>query len=676
MWGRSVVLAALAAGPGGCLSSGPGEAGAIFADPNVISVPASERPVPPLLPVLACPDGWTEVADAERPEVVTCDPWRGGAHQTCEGAAAHFPGGEGCEPIGAACPDGPWADDLPDEGVIYVSADARGTATGSRTRPYGTLQHAIDQAQPGDVIALAKGTYDEGIWVDKAVTIRGACAAETTLTAPASDGMEAVVWMQYAGGASLRDLRVQARRIGVYVIAAQDEPVRLDDVLIEGTVGYGLFVADAVVEASDLVVRDVGLGGPAGSGISVEVVDQSTVVLQRASLERQSTLGIGSSYPGTRVTARDVVIDGFGPRDASGYAKGIETFEGGRTTLDRVVVEGMSGEAVSVIGRSTMSAADVVVRDTACTSDGFFGNGISVFRGGRAWLDRVWLARNRETALTVSSGGRVDARDLVITDTMPPEASEHPVLIGFGAETSDAALYLERAAILRTHGPALGAGRGTLDARDVSVLDGIPFDPADGRAFGLQADDDAQVALHAVRFSRMHEDAIFAMLGASITGGDVIVEDTLAGGLEPWGRGLEVIRGASIDLTRVQVRGAVGTAVYSNGGNLHLTSASIQGTREGVDGSDGLGLVVAGASKVELRDFVVQDNDLCGVLLAHSDLDLHDGDVVDNLLGAYVESADYDLDRLRDEVRWDNREGNLVTLSIPIPDPSSALPMQ
>lgn len=46
------------------------------------------------------------------------------------------------------------------ERVVFVHPDGSNSAAGTEQDPFGTLDHAIDQSQPGDVIVLRGGVYD------------------------------------------------------------------------------------------------------------------------------------------------------------------------------------------------------------------------------------------------------------------------------------------------------------------------------------------------------------------------------------------------------------------------------------------------------------------------------------------------------------------------------------
>ena len=50
---------------------------------------------------------------------------------------------------------------------LYVSPDGNDNNSGSLNAPFRTIQHAIDNAQAGDVISIRKGTYRERLKIEE-----------------------------------------------------------------------------------------------------------------------------------------------------------------------------------------------------------------------------------------------------------------------------------------------------------------------------------------------------------------------------------------------------------------------------------------------------------------------------------------------------------------------------
>ncbi|MBN9619366.1 MAG: hypothetical protein J0H43_06490, partial [Actinobacteria bacterium] len=52
-----------------------------------------------------------------------------------------------------------------------------------QAQPCKTIQHAVNEAAPGDIVSIAAGTYTEAVTIDKALTVSGAADGGTKLTA-------------------------------------------------------------------------------------------------------------------------------------------------------------------------------------------------------------------------------------------------------------------------------------------------------------------------------------------------------------------------------------------------------------------------------------------------------------------------------------------------------------
>ena len=58
-------------------------------------------------------------------------------------------------------------DFINDSARLYVSTDGNDDNSGSLNAPFRTIQHAIDNAQAGDVISIRKGTYRERLKIEE-----------------------------------------------------------------------------------------------------------------------------------------------------------------------------------------------------------------------------------------------------------------------------------------------------------------------------------------------------------------------------------------------------------------------------------------------------------------------------------------------------------------------------
>ena len=68
--------------------------------------------------------------------------------------------------------------------TVYVDASATSSGNGTAALPYQTIQAGVTAAQSGDTVDVASGTYAEAVSITKDLTIVGAGATSTVITAP------------------------------------------------------------------------------------------------------------------------------------------------------------------------------------------------------------------------------------------------------------------------------------------------------------------------------------------------------------------------------------------------------------------------------------------------------------------------------------------------------------
>jgi len=83
----------------------------------------------------------------------------------------------------------------------------------------------------------------------------------------------------------------------------------------------------------------------------------------------------------------------------------------------------------------------------------------------------------------------------------------------------------------------------------------------------------------------------------------------------------------------------------------------------------GSGVVVMDGASLTMTDFVIQRAALCGLHIAEGgEMDVMNGEVSSSTIGACVSDPDYDVDRLRSEVRYSDNGNNLDTRGLPVPE--------
>ncbi|MBX7114053.1 MAG: hypothetical protein K1X64_06910 [Myxococcaceae bacterium] len=337
-------------------------------------------PAEPALPVFTpCPAGWRTVGTAP----ALCEPWPETGMAACTSDTAHFPGQPSCARVGTACPTGEWDDNFPTgKTVRFVRASAAPGGTGSRAAPFASLAEALTQAQPGDIVALGKGTYTTQTAVPREVTLWGACVAQTTVQRAAGSSVEGVVTSRSAGVA-VKNLRITGPGVGLLALGRQAQ-LDAEDVVIEGASEVG-WSSESGAQSTGrrVVIRHTTLGTAVayeGAGIQVTLgssLDASSVVL-----DGNRSSGLALDGAGTRVTLSDVAIVNTLPTPKDNTAgRGVLCQSGALLTLQRAVIEKNHHYGLRLV-QAKAQLTDVLVRETTPrVSDNAVGAGLYALNG-------------------------------------------------------------------------------------------------------------------------------------------------------------------------------------------------------------------------------------------------------------------------------------------------------
>jgi hypothetical protein len=453
--------------------------------------------VPAALPTLTpCPPGWREAPLDASPELVRCEPWPESGRAECGLDAAHFAGEPGCRTIGDPCPaDGIPAGLPPDASVIFVRAGAAAGGDGTRDAPFSSVTEATASASAGTVIAIAAGRYDEAVELPPAVTLFGACTAETILAAPAATTLDAAVVVT-GDGNRVHGLTISGAVRGIVALETAGT-LTVDQVVLGDVAGVGVLLhGSARLLGTDVVVRGVTslAGETITSGIRLD--EESAVELDRVMLTgAEAGLWAGglTGTGGSSVTLRDAVIVG---NEGVGAA-----CIGCTLRAERVVLEELRGAAILSHG-GDVTVSDAVIRDVR--GDPMFGAlGRAIFdEGGVVDASRVVIERATEVAVSAGNGtGELRLRDLVIADTQSTDVDRRygRALVADRSARAD----IERALIVSNRDVAVAAfGEGTAihltDARILTTMerDCASTDCADAPAgIGLGAYTNAAVTM-------------------------------------------------------------------------------------------------------------------------------------------------------------------------------------
>lgn len=692
---------------------------------EVVAPALPAPPAPAARPVLTpCPSGWREVSDPDWPDLVTCDPWPEGGPQPCDAISAHFPGEPGCARIGTECPADGRPAGLPADAVVHwVDVGAAPDGDGTPEAPFLTIADAVRAARTGEVVALAAGRYEEAVTIDRSVTLWGACAEQTIIDGGDADGP--TVLLRTDGGVTLRNLTVQGGDVCVQALRT-DQVSSLEQVILRNAVFVGVDLDDADVDMTDVVIRD--LGGP-WAGAGVWAVDGAHVSLDRVAIERPGIWGLriddGSElhatattvsetlradpalFPGdgaligegaiavlsesvihhvhrnglrivgagTEVTLRDSVVQDVALLD--GVGDGAYADEGSLLRIERTLIERTHTNAIGIDGAgSVLEVEDVVARDTTAHATQFTAGGFGVICGHGAvgTLARAALVRSEGDGVIVAEAGSVlSATDLLVVGTKIARTEAGTPFGEAAAVYAGASLELRRAELVASQMAGVQAD-GSLLAEDVVVASGGDGAPDVPRAQGIVVFGGGRAELRRVRLEANRAVGLAVESGAEVTGEDVEVVDTTTAPPEGVdGQGVTVEIWSTLSLTRLRVAGnrTQGVAVAGHS-TAALEDLTIEGSLEAdcaASGCEagGIGLQVTGAASASATRVRITGSALAGVQVAAGGvLELHEGEVAANPIGANVQDETFDLARLQDRVRWDN-DRNFDSSRLPVP---------
>lgn len=633
--------------------------------------------------------------------------------------------------MGSTCPAGDWADGLADDGtVLFVRPGATG-GDGTRALPYGSVTAALSRARPGMTIALARGRLADSFPLPAGVTLRGACAGGSEITASA--GATVVAGVLSAGG-MIRDLTITGQDVSAIVVQGSGASAHLEGVIIERSGLIGLQVDGGRVTADRLVVRDtvpradglfgVGVqlqrGGSAelshvvisgnrangvlvsGAGSDLRLTDahvhhnlttasdsMSTGALfvalgasarvERSLFEANPELGLLAKGAGSTLELEDVVVRRTLAATDGTAGEGIHAESGGRVTGERVhLTENESIGAGAHLDGAHIELTDVVIRENGAGPDTDGGAGVFVGADGSAALSRAFVAANVGGGLHVRGAGAVlDAAGLRVRDTRfaPAGVGGRALEVDFGARATLHDVVIEHN---ESHGVFTEAAT-LLQIEDAVIRDGVTS-VRTVSARGMNVRTGAQVVLARVLFERSQEIALFALdEGTRVTATDLVVRDTrgsTAEGLAGWAVG--VGSGAAADVSRALLETSHEAGVFAHGAGSLFDARDVvirdTASREcaattcaGYPAGSGVGAFES--AHVRLSEFVVTRAEQCGVIIGRDGMvDLRHGVVSEHPIGVCIQVDGYDVGRLTDRVLYRDNEAAFEATTYPAPD--------
>ena len=606
----------------------------------------------PHLPDWDCPEGWAVVpmmvdgSGAENPpegmpQSSRCEPPPLPAD--CPAGTFARVGSTTCQPLGTACPSE--ADRWPDEAtlrahapaftgpIVYAAVDGTADGAGTRESPRLLSAATLRAAETG-IVALALGTYNTPVRLDRSGALVGACVTGTTVTSDQPSDGAGVIDIASGAPAALANLTITGERPGVWIRGTLQEPHLLSDLEIRDTRAHGLLGDTAQrIELRDIRVTDIrprASDGAAGRGM--QFTGGARVTLSGLDLSGADLVGLLVSDDGTSLTADRLYLHDMVPSPRSTGGRGLAVVEGGVATVAASIIERAVGGAV-YLDAGTLDGGDLVLQDTQPQPlNNGFGEGLALTNGAVAELQRTIVRRNFRTGISVGAASRLSLSDGLIEDQLAQRSD---------SDFGDGLIVFARgdATITRTlfrgnrQGAARVSDRGSLLEVTDSLIEETAPRLSDSRlGYGFEAFDAGAGTVRRTLFRRNSESGVLAIgVGSTITASDLFITDTAApSDAVRIGVGVGVRDGAQVTAQRIRCDRNVVAGIYVrdplssfNGTDLVITGGpyapdtvgllSSDGTTVTIDrailsGIDNLGILTTGAgSELSAGNLLIEE---------------------------------------------------------------------
>ena len=490
-------------------------------------------------------------------------------------------------------------------------------ADGSQARPYTTIGAALEAATAGTHIAVAAGTYKEGVSIERKVTLEGRCAQKVTI---ASQGTSPAVEMKWwANGAILRGVTISGSAAGLNVDGVG---VTVERVAVQGCEGLGVVVDFG----GTLTLRDSLVAGNRTMGV---ILYSSKTTLER-SVVRDTREQASDMQIGTGIQA---LVD-------TGQSKGSELI------LHDSLVAGNRHIGIALYS-SKATVERSVVRDThERASDKQYGTGFqSAVQSGHSLGSELILrdslvASNRTAGISIYSSKATVERS-VVRDTRE-RASDMQLGTGICAfvqpgQSRGSELVLRDSLVAgnRNEGVALFSSKATVERSVVRDTRKQASDKLWGTGIGAFVDpgqsQGSELTLRDSLVANNREVGIY-MASSKVTVKRSVVRDTRERTSDlQFGTGIQAFvqpgqsRGSELELYDSLVAGNRNVGILLLSSKATIQCSAVRGTRElasNKKGGTGIEAQVQSdqswGAELTLRDSLVAGNRNAGVLLSGS----------------------------------------------------------
>jgi len=359
-----------------------------------------------------------------------------------------------CQPIGD-CGSGTWGNIKTGVNTVYVDQSYKGgNSDGSQSRPFLTINGALQRASPGDQVAVAAGAYSSPLSISEKVSLEGRCAQMVTITGTT----DAVTFWDKADKSTLRGVTITSGGAGLVIRAVQ---VTVEQVAVVNNEGLGIQVFRTPWTPSTLILRDSLVAGNRGKGIQLlssnATIDRCVI---RDTRERVTNKLYGegisaTTYPGMSFRSvlklRDSLV-------AENRVTGID-LRSSDATIERSVIRETRPQAkdqsygmgiVALVATGQTQGSDLGVLDSLLTGNRRYG--IALY-SSKAKIERSTIRETLAEALNGKQGLGIQVlkqSDLLGPSTLILQDSLVEKNRSVGVAVASSSVVLERSIVRET----------------------------------------------------------------------------------------------------------------------------------------------------------------------------------------------------------------------------------
>ena len=165
---------------------------------------------------------------------------------------------------------------------IYVDDNnCPGPGNGTLGNPFCTIQAAIDDANPGDTIQVAAGTYEEQLIIDKTINLQGEDRETTIIEYPPAPVSDQYLVLVNADDVTIREFKLlghfSAPSRAVYIIHSKKTGLIVENNEIQGFIGVFGNLINGQIRNNIIGTNRKGIYIPGGNNVLNLLIEGNTI---------------------------------------------------------------------------------------------------------------------------------------------------------------------------------------------------------------------------------------------------------------------------------------------------------------------------------------------------------------------------------------------------------------